>query len=255
MTRHTFSILLLSACLGGGFVLCLSAGEPSSSVPSAAAPAQPRERALDQDELLVMLTMALQKDYVGDKGQLELTLNREWKTLQVPDEPLTVKILELPNTGVNVSFIVRFELLTADRSLGVWQAPLRAHVWRDIWVARSSLQEGTPLSEADVARERRDVLLQRSPLAEFAEGDANLEMAEPLQAGSPLLARSVRLRPVVYRGQLADALVKDGALTVSLKVQVLENGAPGQIVRARNVQSRRNLTGKVVDERTILVSL
>ena len=218
-------------------------------------PAPAPQRALEEDEVLILLTAALQKDYVGEKGELELTLNRPWKTRQVPDEPLTVKILELPNSGVTASFIVRFELFAADRSLGSWQAPLRARVWRDIWVSRSGLPEGTSLAGADIVRERRDVLAQRGALAEFAEGNLDLETAEPLQAGSPLLARSIRPRPVVHRGQLADALVQDGSLSVTLKVEVLENGAPGQIIRARNVQSRRNLSGKVIDERTILVSL
>jgi len=256
MARNTLSNLLLAACLGGGFALRLSAGEPSISSPAATpAPAPPRERALDQNELLTMLTAALQKDYVGEKGELDLSLTRDWKTQQVPDAPLAVRILELPNSGVTMSFIVRFELLADGRSLGEWQVPLRARIWRDIWVARSALQEGTPVTDADIVRERRDVLTQHCALAEFNEGDPTLEIADSLQAGSPLLARSVRPRPVIHRGQLADALVQDGALSVSLKVEVLEDGAPGQIIRARNPQSRRTLAGKVVDDKTILVSL
>jgi len=255
MAHKRFSILLLSACLGGGFAPGLWAGEPSTS-PTAAAPApEPRERAFNQDELLAMLTGVLQKDYVGDKGELELTMTRDWKSMQVPDQPLQLKILELPNNGVSASFIVRFELVADGHSLGNWQAPLRARIWRDIWVARSALPEGTPVAEADIVRERRDVLTVHYPLAQFEAGDPSLELADSLQAGSPLLARSVRPRPVVHRGQLADALVQDGTLSISLKVEVLEDGAPGQIVRARNPQSRRGLTGKVLDDKTILVSL
>jgi len=40
-----------------------------------------------------------------------------------------------------------------------------------------------------------------------------------------------------------------------MKVEALEDGAPGQIIRARNTASLRNLTGKVVDEHTIQISL
>ena len=65
----------------------------------------------------------------------------------------------------------------------------------------------------------------------------------------------MRLRPVLHRGQIVEALVRDGTLTVSLKVEVLENGLPGQIVRVRNVQSRREFRGKVQNEQTIIVSL
>ena len=49
--------------------------------------------------------------------------------------------------------------------------------------------------------EERDVLAIREPLADFAPGDSSLELAEPLQSGSPLFARSVKARPVIRRGQ------------------------------------------------------
>jgi flagella basal body P-ring formation protein FlgA len=93
------------------------------------------------------------------------------------------------------------------------------------------------------------------PLAEFAAGDATLEFSESIQAGMPLLARYVKLRPVLHRGQIADAIVQDGALSITMKVEVLEDGAPGQIIRARNSDSRHDIRGKVLDQQTILVSL
>jgi flagella basal body P-ring formation protein FlgA len=38
-------------------------------------------------------------------------------------------------------------------------------------------------------------------------------------------------------------------------VEALENGAPGQTVRVRNLATRKEFRGKVRDEQTILVSL
>jgi flagella basal body P-ring formation protein FlgA len=99
------------------------------------------------------------------------------------------------------------------------------------------------------------VLPLREQFAEFQEGDPSLEMAEPLQSGAPLLARSIKTRPVIRRGQTADALVQDGALSISMKVEVLEDGAPGQVIRARNSQSRRDIRGKVLNQQTIVVVL
>jgi flagella basal body P-ring formation protein FlgA len=261
MKYASFMLSTLCACLGGGFVAPAFADEPSVSseqpvaATAAPAPAAPRECTIDESALLKLLTPVLQQNYVGDRGELELRLSRPWTALKAPDEPLTVKILELPNAGVTPACIVRFELRAADRCLGNWQVSLQAHVWREIWVARSAVKQGDLVTDADLARERRDVLTQRSPLADFAGGDSTLELAEPLQAGSPLLARSVRVRAIVHRGQTADALVQDGVLSVSMKVEILEDGAPGQVIRARNPQTRRNISGKVLNEQTILISL
>ena len=45
------------------------------------------------------------------------------------------------------------------------------------------------------------------------------------------------------------------SLSIRTKVEIMEDGAPGDFVRARNFTNRRELTGKVLNERTILISL
>ncbi|HUA69132.1 MAG TPA: flagellar basal body P-ring formation chaperone FlgA, partial [Candidatus Saccharimonadales bacterium] len=213
------------------------------------------EQLLGQSELCKLLTAALQKQYVMGDGQLELQLMRSWDARKVPDGPLSLNILEMPNTGISTYFLVRFELRAGGRSLGNWQMPVQAHLWQKIWVARSNLNLGDSLAGADITLERRDVLTLHSALVEFTPGDTGLELAESVPAGSPILARSVKLRPVIFRGQMADALVQDGALSVTLKVQVLESGAPGQIIHVRNLESGRSFCGKVLNNQTVVVPL
>jgi len=92
------------------------------------------------------------------------------------------------------------------------------------------------------------------PLAAFPAGDTALELAETVSTGMPLLARSVHLRPVVRRGQAIDALVQDGVLSITLKVEALQDGAPGQMIRVRNIQTRRDIFGKVLNDQAIVVA-
>jgi flagella basal body P-ring formation protein FlgA len=106
-----------------------------------------------------------------------------------------------------------------------------------------------------VARERRDILSLREPVAEFTPGDDALEISEAVPAGAPLLAHMIKARAVVHRGQRADALVQDGAMSVRTQVDILEDGAPGETVHARNAVTHRDLTGTVLNGRTILISL
>jgi flagella basal body P-ring formation protein FlgA len=242
--------LFLAIGLGGGFVLC--ADEPSPLSPTADVAST---KTLTEADVIALLTAALQKDFVKDRGELELAFTQPWTAPAIPDEPLTVKVSGLPTAGVTSSFILRFQLCTATRTVGTWQMAMQAHVWRDAWVARSGLTRGASIADADIARERRDVLNVRETLAEFAPGDPSLELAASVSAGNLLLARDLKPRAVLHRGQTANAILSDGGLDIRLKVEVLEDGAPGQMIHARNATSQRNLTGKVVDEQTILVSL
>ena len=87
--------------------------------------------------------------------------------------------------GVTPSFIVRFEMRNSHESIGTWQLPVQAHVWREAWVAHSMLKRGDSLADADLARERRDMLTIHEPLAEFSPGDSTLQVAEPVGVGAP----------------------------------------------------------------------
>ena len=257
--RFGFWILicgLVCSRLGGGFCANLPAVESSNLLPATATPTNAvRSRPYTETEVLALLTATLQRDYVKDRGELELRFTQPWVVPTLRDESLTVKILELPTAGVTPSFIVRFQLCAADGTLGTWQVAVQAHVWRDAWMAHSTLRRGVAITDADVVNERCDMLKVREALANFSTSDANLELAEQVSAGQPLLARMVKPRVVIRRGQMANAVLQDGALSISTKVEVLEDGAPGQVVRARNPISRRNLSGQVVDSQTILISL
>jgi flagella basal body P-ring formation protein FlgA len=214
-----------------------------------------RVRNLTETEILALLTAELQKNYVKDRGELELRLPRPWTVVSVPDEPLTVKLLDMPALGVTPTFVARFQLSTPHEDLGVFQAVVEASMWRQVWVASAALKHGDFLENSTIASERRNVINLREPIAEVTPGDSSIMVGEPVPPGSILLARQLKPRPVVHRGETADGIFKDGALSISLRVEILEDGVPGQIVRVRNPESRRDVHGKVINEQTVLIVL
>jgi flagella basal body P-ring formation protein FlgA len=214
-----------------------------------------RVRTFEDADVLELLTATLQKEYVKNQGELELHLTRPWLDPQVPDDPLILKVAEMPSTGVSPSFVVTFELWDGKERVGSWQVPVQAAVWRDIPVAHSSLERGEALKDADVVMQRSDVLVQRDAFLNFPTIDDSLELTESIPAGRPVLNRSVRVRPLVLRGQMVEAVYQDGSLGISLLVEALEDGSLGQTVRVRNPKTRRELYGKVENEKTIRINL
>ena len=214
-----------------------------------------RIRLLNESELMDWLVAVLQRDIVRDRGELELRLTRPWQPVAIPDEATDLKVLDLPTAGVTANFIVRFELRAGREVVGSWQVVSQARVWREVWVATLPTKRGQFFSAGDVGRERRDIVNAREVLLNLPDNESTLEWAEGLPAGSPLSQRSLRQRPLVHRGNLVEARILDGTLTISLKVEVLEEGAQGQSVRVRNPLSKREFRGKVQDEQTVLVAL
>ena len=245
MSRPTLLVLLLLA----GIASAAWAGD----APVSPAPRPPRR--LEAEELCNLLAGALNQRVGTDGGEWELRLTRLWTPVTVPDEPLKADILEPALNRINPTSILRFELRAGRQLVGSWQAPVQARLWRDVLVTHSNLQRGLPLKDAPLVHERCDILALRDPLCDLPTDAAAYQLAESVPAGSPLLARALRLRPVVARGQIADAVVRDGSMVISLKVEVLEEGVPGQMIRVRNYQSRRELRGTVQDEHTIAIPL
>lgn len=216
-----------------------------------------RARTLSAMDVEELLTGKLGEEYLSQGGQLELRLTRNWNDVMVPDEPFDVKITSMPPQGIMMSFLVRFEVGNEQEKFGQWQVAVRASLWKDVWVAQRRLTRGSVLMPEDVTREKRDVLMSRTHLvAEQMEINPNQwELLENVGTGNPLNRWSVRPKPVIYRGQLADALIQQGTLSISLRVQVLEDAVTGQDVRILNPHTKRELVGKVNHDHTILIQL
>jgi flagella basal body P-ring formation protein FlgA len=186
---------------------------------------------------------------------LELRFASSWTVVLVPDEPITLTITQMPAAGVNPNFVAGFELWNGRERVGHWQAVLQARVWRPMPVARTALTRGQLLRDADLVMERRDSLSLHDVVLNIPKDDDSLALVENIAPGLPIPNRAVRPRPAVKRGQMVEGVFEEGSLTISLKVEILEDGLPGQTVRVRNPKTNRELTGKVQNEETIRITL
>jgi flagella basal body P-ring formation protein FlgA len=212
------------------------------------------EKLLDQDLVRLLIAKLMPSLNNEQPGELDLRLGPQWKSISIPaGKSIDLRILDKPSSGLARSFYVRFEVLSGQESIGVFTVFLQARLERNVWVARGAVKRGTALDAADLIQERRDVIGLPSPAWTGETLDSALQLTEPLSAGAVVYARSVKARPVVFRGQPIQAVVKDEFMTVSMKVEVLEDGVPGQIIRARNLRSKKEIRGKVIDEDTIQV--
>ena len=213
-----------------------------------------RSRQLLDFQLVDLLTAALQKQYNMGGGELDLRLVHPWTAVVVPEEQLDLRLTELPGAGLLPTTTIGFEIWTGKEYVGAWRIGVQAKLWRETPVARSPLSRGQLVRDADIALERRDVLARHEAYINLANAES-LELSENIQPGQPILQHCVRARPIVRRGQVVDAIYQEGSLRITLKVETLDDGALGQMIRVRNPRTHRDLVAKVQNEQTVFIAL
>ena len=84
--------------------------------------------------------------------------------------------------------------------------------------------------------------------------DETQQLVTTVSAGSIILERHLRRTPVIFRNQTVDAVLQHKALEIRLRVLALEDGAPGDLIRLRNIRSSKEIRGKVVNNREVKVT-
>ena len=210
-------------------------------------------RAFGSGEVLELLRAELVKSPVFRQGELELESIRPWKTLLVPDGPVEFRMVSKINYPTSQTSL-RFQLMDGGIPFGVFSAPVKMSLWKEAWMATDQITRGTLLSKVELKKQRVNTIKVRQDLWEGNPSDGRYWFRENISPGRLVYSRAIVMKPVVRRGSLVKAVVSNGAVQVSAKVKVLEDGAPGEAVRVQNVTTRKELIGEVLDENTIKIT-
>lgn len=228
--------------------------EVKASLPDQQITLQRKSRPLDSSQILELLKSELVKSPLFDEGDLELGLIRPWKPMLVPDGPLELRMLTKINYRTSQTSL-RFQLMDGGVPFGVFSAAVKISLWKDAWVATRQITRGTLLPEAKLKQERHDMINIRQDLWGGNPLDGRFWFQENISPGRVVYDKAVVMKPVVRRGSLAKATITTGPLLVSTNVKVLEDGAPGEVVRVQNVITRKEIIGEVIDEKTIKITV
>jgi flagellar basal body P-ring formation protein FlgA len=229
----------------------LAAIAPSSGQPGGQTATQPALHALTPAEVLPRLEKQL-GDRFSLEGELKLETATPWGRILVPaDYDLT--IVDYPGGGVSNAFAVRCKLSANGQSLGEFQLPLRAQLWREVWVAEGRLDRGQSIDRSLVVAQKLDVLREHESLLSAEVDPTIYDLAQTVGPGRPLTRRDVSERPVIHKGEVVDVVARQGAFAIRMKALALENGIARELIKMRNLESRKDFTAEVINENQVEV--
>jgi flagellar basal body P-ring formation protein FlgA len=224
---------------------CVRADAPANLASDAALPVP-----FTQEDFTQTLTRELTAHF-NLEGDLQLEFLRPWTSPERVARDWQVQITEYPSVAAS-SMLLRCRVLADGQSLGETTLTLRAALWRDAWVARQPLVNNSPFDAAQLETRRVDLLRERDALP-AAVGDRSFNFVRGVQAGRLLTWRDIARRPLVKKGEMVEVSAADGFLVVTMKALAMQNGAQGEVVTVRNLDSKKDFSAFVIDENRVQV--
>jgi flagella basal body P-ring formation protein FlgA len=82
---------------------------------------------------------------------------------------------------------------------------------------------------------------------------ADYSSCRPVSANRVLTWRDNARRPLVRKGQLIEVAAVEGSHSITKKAMAMENGAEGETVKVRNIDSKKEFSALVVSDARALV--
>jgi flagella basal body P-ring formation protein FlgA len=205
---------------------------------------------LAQDDFAASLARDLARHFTLE-GDLQVELPRAWAPPDRLAHSWQVQLSEYPALPAG-SMLVRCRLLADGAVASDSTLLLHASLWRDVWLARQPLSTGEIFDPA-VLDTRRVDLLHEHDVVPSAVGDRTFIFTRSIQAGRLLTWRDLARRPLVRKGDLVEVSATEGLLSLNMKGLAMQNGAMGEAVTIRNLDSRKDFTAFVVDENHVQV--
>jgi flagella basal body P-ring formation protein FlgA len=203
-----------------------------------------------QNDFMAALAHEL-AEHFNLEGDLQVEMLRTWNTPGQVAREWQVQVMEFPALP-NSSMLVRVRVLADGVSTGDSSLSLRASLWRDVWVARQPLPNGGIFDPTLLETRRVDLFRDRDALP-AAVGDRTFVFTRSVPPGRLLTWRDVGRRPLVRKGDLVEVSASEGTLSINMKGLAMQNGAQGEAVTIRNLESRKDFTAFVIDENRVQV--
>lgn len=220
-----------------------------------AATAKPAKREITGNELLPMITRALQQSFDIHDGDLVLEPTRPLPTVEVPAGAFVqVEITGQP-PALGGFMRAQYAVLLDGKRAGLWTGFFRARYLKEVWLTGKFASRLDTLDQVKLIRRKVDIINYRTGVWE-GKPDHTLQLTQGMGVGRVLQPQHVRRTPVILRNQSVTGLYRLKALQIKLvNIVALEEGAPGDIIRLRNTASQKVIRGRVIDSQNVQLGL
>jgi len=178
------------------------------------------------------------------------------ETLAVPAGKLSYVLLDGPSQptylgrkGVNLQILVDGKVAGEVRMSGDLQ------LYGDVVCLKQNLARHAVLSVGDLEVVRRNISSLGPDLISSPQQAIGQRLRSSLRAGGILYSSNLEPPPLVARGDLVTILAESDRFTITVPGEVRGSAAKGEMVKVKNLMSRKEIFARVVSAETVKVEL
>ena len=152
------------------------------------------------------------------------------------------------------AFLLTTELKVDGREVRVLPLRVTVEVFHPIVVTLRRVEKGDRFSTENVGLVRTPTSKILGQCLDRLDSVLGRTSAVPLVPGTVVRINDLFDPPVIKRGQVVQAIVRYGNVEITVQARATEDGKAGDSIRVENSETHKLLRGKVLDEKTVLVS-
>jgi flagella basal body P-ring formation protein FlgA len=196
---------------------------------------------------------ALRALLARDGARVEVDVARAPRDVVVPRGAVELKVRPLSQGAVPAKRqAVWVDIWVGGRFVRTVTVDAEVSVFRPALVASAEQRPGEVLERSRLSVREVEVSGRRAPPVDPASPEP-LRVRRPLPAGATVTRADVEPAPLVTRGHLATLRGGGGLVRLETRVEVLEDGRPGQLVRVKVPNSTGPVLARVTGLGTVEV--
>lgn len=212
------------------------------------------KKVLDSSDFSQLFNQFIRADIPFPSANLEITnFSSRPQTLTIPAGQEKYLFDMGPMTGRLGLRTFYLDILVDDNQAGRVKMSGDVQLYGNVCTAARTLKRGSLLSLEDVNISRRNITMLGGDIVQDLSAVLGKELKTTLKPGSLLLTSLLRAPQIIKRGDMVVIVSGSDTIHISVPGKARTAGALGDIIKVKNMMSRRELYAKIINQDEVQV--
>ncbi|MEA2083139.1 MAG: flagellar basal body P-ring formation chaperone FlgA [Thermodesulfobacteriota bacterium] len=175
-------------------------------------------------------------------------------TMTVPTGAIEYRLINRTHSNYLGRKAITVVLMINGKEYGQVRMSGDLQLYGEVLCTNRRIKRHTVLAENDIRVIRRNISMLGPDFIKSTEMAVGLRLKSSLRAGAVLFSHQLEAPPLVKRGDLVTIQAKSENIRVTVPGEIRNPGAMGELVRVKNLMSRKEVFAKVLDSGTVEVN-